>query len=135
MFHVHGITGRMMTGSLEELRRQRAVGPVGRAPRVAPVPARADPPSARPGGGHGAGHEAARAYGASGPGRARQPLRRVADVMRSPALTVPADATVDEARQVLSIARANDGGMEMLYGGRGEFYPAAVTPETGVGSP
>ncbi len=102
MFHVHGITGRMLTGSLEELRRHRAVGPVGRAPRVAPVTARSDPPSARPDGGRGVGQEAARAYGAPGPDRTRRPLRRVADVMRSPALTVPADATVDEARLMLA---------------------------------
>ena len=44
MFHVHGIHGRMFSGTLEQLQRQPLVGGVARLRRTAPLLAEADPP-------------------------------------------------------------------------------------------
>jgi CBS domain-containing protein len=104
MFHIHGIQGRVFSGTLAQLRQQQLVTGVARTRRIAPVMADGRPPTAAPaaggGGGHGAGAEAVQAYGQAA--RARQPLTCAADVMHSPALTVPAAATLREAWLVLA---------------------------------
>jgi CBS domain-containing protein len=104
MFHVHGIQGHVFSGTLEQLRERRAVAAVARAGRVAPAAGHADrpAPAAPDGHGHGIGHQAVLAYGGHDASGKRQPLRCVADVMRSPALTVPAAATQGEAWQLLA---------------------------------
>lgn len=103
MFHIHGLQGRVFSGTLEQLRHHREVTGVAPVRRVAPREPGADQPSARPEGGRGPGHEAALAYGAAGNGHTRQPLTRAADVMRSPVHAVPAEATLREAWQALAL--------------------------------
>lgn len=131
MFQVHGIQGRMFSGTLEQLHQQRAVAAVARTRRAAPGDARPDPSGVHSAGGHGVGREAALAYGAATTAGVRQPLTCVADVMRSPALTVAAEATLREAWQLL--ARHGIGQAPVLDGGgtlvgligRAELMPAA----------
>lgn len=144
MFHVHGVQGRVFSGTLEELRQRRAVTGVARVRRVASVVAETDPPAARlpdgPGAGirHAIGQQAAQAYGQATAARVRQPLTCAADVMRSPALTVPAGATLREAWQTL--ARHGIGqapvvdGRGVLIGlvGRAELMPAASLEAPGA---
>ena len=109
MFHIHGVQGRIFSGTLEQLRHHREVTGVTPVRRVTPREPGADPPNAWPEGGRGPGHEAVLAYaaygayGAAGNGHTRQPLTRVADVMRSPVHTVPAEATLREAWRVLAL--------------------------------
>lgn len=105
MFHIHGLQGRVFSGTLEQLRLQRAVTGVSRVRRVAAVDAGTDealPTPSTPAGGRGVAQVAALAYGQATAARVRQPLTRVADVMRRPALTVPAVATLREAWQLLA---------------------------------
>ena len=131
MFHVHGTKGHMFSGTLEQLRQRRAVTAVAQPRRIAPADAHTDEPAAHPGGEHGVAREAALAYGSSTAGGSRQPLTIVADVMRSPALTVPAQATLGEAWQLLArhgIGQApvlDDGGKLVGLVGRAELMPAA----------
>lgn len=104
MFHIHGIQGRVFSGTLEQLRIQQGVAGVARIRRVAPVAADADPTPSAPSGGGGStpgpGAQAVQAYRQAT--RVRQPLHCAADVMRSPALTVPATATLREAWQLMA---------------------------------
>jgi len=133
MFHIHGIQGRVFSGTLEQLRQQQLVTGLARVRPAAPVATDEDPSTAAlassGSGRRGSGAEAVQAYGRGTP--VRQPLTRVADVMRSPALTVPADATLREAWQVLArhgIAQApvvGAGGVLVGLVGRAELMPAA----------
>jgi len=133
MFHIHGIQGRVFSGTLEQLRQQQLVTGVARTRRIAPVMADARPPTAAPAArgssGHGLGAETVQTYGQAA--RVRQPLTCAADVMHSPALTVPAEATLREAWQVLArhgIAQApvlGAGGVLVGLVGRAELMPAA----------
>ena len=105
MFHIHGIQGRLFSGSLEQLRQQQAVTGIARIRRVTPVAADATSSPTAPSGASsssvpGRGAQATLAYGQFA--RMRQPLTCVADVMRSPALTVSAQATLREAWQMLA---------------------------------
>ena len=135
MFQVYGIQGRVFSGTLEQLRQQRPVTGVARVRRVAPRVTEAGPSTASPAGGASSGHalgvEAVQAYGQAAAARVRRPLTCTADVMHSPALTVPADATLREAWQVLArhgIAQApvtGRGGVLVGMVGRAELMPAA----------
>jgi CBS domain-containing protein len=131
MFQVHGLQGRMFSGTLEQLRQQRAVAAVAQPRRAALGDARPDPSAVHSAGGHGVGREAALAYGASTTAGARQPLTCVADVMRSPAITVAAGATLREAWQLLAqhgIGQApvlDSSGTLVGLIGRAELMPAA----------
>ena len=136
MFHIHGIRGRVFSGTLEQLRQQHLVAGVARVRRVAPVLTDASPSTAAPSGGsggsaHALGAVAVQAYGQALTSRVRQPLTCVADVMHSPALTVPAEATLREAWQLLTlhgIAQApvtGRGGVLVGMVGRAELMPAA----------
>lgn len=133
MFHIHSIQGRVFSGTLEQLRQQQLVTGVARIRRVGFVAADTSPTTAAPsgndGGGHGLGAEAVQAYGQAV--RVRQPLTCAADVMHSPALTVPADATLREAWSVLArhgIAQApvvDAGGVLVGLVGRAGLMPSA----------
>lgn len=133
MFHIRGVQGSVFSGTLEQLRQQQLVTGVARIGRVASVAPDASPTTATPSGGGGGalgpGAEAVQAYGQAT--RVRQPLTCAADVMHSPALTVPAGATLREAWQVLArhgIAQApvvGDGGLLVGLVGRSELLPAA----------
>ncbi len=134
MFHIHGIQGRVFSGTLEQLRQQQLVTGVARIRRIAPVAADASPITTTPPGGgsigaHGPGAEAVQAYGQAA--RVRQPLTCAADVMHSPALTVPAEATLREAWLVLArhgIAQApvvGAGGVLVGLVDRAALMPAA----------
>ncbi len=142
MFHVHGVHGRMFSGTLEQLQQQQLVTGVARMRRTAPVLTEADPPMpASPGSGGGGlplGQEAVQAYGQGGAARARQPLSCAADVMRSPALTVPATATLREAWQMLGrlgIGQApvvGHGGALVGLVSRAQLMPAALLEPHGL---
>jgi CBS domain-containing protein len=138
MFHVHGVEGRLFSGSLEQLRQQLSVSGVTRVRRVAPVAAEAEPQTAPQAGGRDVGHEVAQAYGQATATRVRQPLRCAADVMRSPALTVPADATLRDAWRLLAqhgIGQApvvDAGGALVGLVGRTELMPAAALAPPGT---
>ncbi|HPG77899.1 MAG TPA: CBS domain-containing protein [Piscinibacter sp.] len=134
MFHIHGVQGRVFSGTLEQLRQQQLVTGVARIRRVASVATETSSTTAAPSGGGGGselgpGAEAVQAYGQAT--RVRRPLTCAADVMHSPALTVPADATLREAWQVLArhgIAQApvvGAGGVLVGLVGRIELMPAA----------
>ncbi len=135
MFHVHGIQGRAFSGTLEQLRQQHLVTGVARVRRIAPVVAEAAPSIAPPSGGgsgNALGAKAVQAYGQTAATRVRQPPTCAADVMRSPALTVPAEATLHEAWQMLArhgIAQApvvGGGGVLVGMVGRAELMPAVL---------
>lgn len=105
MFFVHGVQGRVFSGTLEELRQHGRVLGVAGVRRAAAVGTGAEPAPAPPSSGtgqHPMGRKAAAAYGQVQAARARQPLTCAADVMRSPVITVPADASVREAWQLLA---------------------------------
>ncbi|HEY0819610.1 MAG TPA: CBS domain-containing protein [Rhizobacter sp.] len=131
MFHVHGMQGRVYSGTLEQLRQQQfPVTGVRSVRRLAPTLGEPDSPAAAPAGGaasHPRGHDVAQAYGQAH--RTREPLRTVADVMRRPAFTVPAEATLREAWQALAghgIAQApvlNREGVLVGLIGRAELMP------------
>jgi CBS domain-containing protein len=123
----------VFSGTLEQLRQQQ---PAGVAPirRVGPVAAETGAAATATGGGgggrRGPGAEAVQAYGQAAAGR--QPLRCAADVMHSPAITVPADATLRAAWQLLArhgIAQApvlNADGVLVGLVGRADLMPAAA---------
>lgn len=132
MFHIHGIQGRVFSGTLEQL-RQHPVSGVERIRRLAPVAGQADPVTAPPwGGGGGAQGSGARSVQAYDPAfRPRRPLTCAADVMHRPAYTVRAESTLREAWQLLAhrgIGQAPvvgaDGRLVGLVG-RAELMPAA----------
>ncbi len=133
MFHIHSIQGRVFSGTLEQMQQQQLVTGVARIWRVGSVAADTSPTTATPSGsgsgGHGPGAEAVQAYGQAA--RVRQPLTCAADVMHSPALTVPAEATLREAWLVLArhgIAQApvvGAGGVLVGLVGRAGLMPAA----------
>lgn len=135
MFYVHGVQGRVFSGTLEQLRHQQLVTGVVRVRQVAPVVSEATPSAAALSGGAGSaqalGAEVMQAYGQAASPTVRQPLSRAADVMHSPALTVPAEATLREAWQMLArhgIGQApvvNRGGILVGLIGRAELMPAA----------
>lgn len=140
MFHIHGIQGRVFSGTLEQLRQQQLVTGAARIRRIAPVATEAPAASAAgPGGStaQGRGAQAVRAYGPAP--HVRQPLTCAADVMRSPALTVPAGATLREAWKILArhgIAQApvvGAGGVLVGLVGRAELMPAdSLEPPSAV---
>lgn len=134
MFHLHAIQGRVFSGTLEQLRQQLRVSGVARLRRITPVAADNGPVAATPSGdagpgAHGPGAEALQAYGPAR--RERQRLTCAADVMHCPAITVPAEAPLREAWQVLArhgIAQApvvRAGGVLVGLVGRAELMPAA----------
>jgi CBS-domain-containing membrane protein len=133
VFHIHGIQGRVFSGTLEQLRHQQLVTGVSRIRRIAPVAADATPTTAAPSRGGstapGPGAQVAQAYGQAA--RVRQTLTCAADVMHRPALTVPAEATLREAWQVLArhgIAQApvvGVGGVLVGLVARAELMPVA----------
>lgn len=136
MFHIHGVQGRVFSGTLEQLRQRQLVTGVARIRRVQPLaaePGGTDVPHAPSGDARrapaaGPGADALRAYGAARP--ARQPLASAADVMHRPVITVPADATLREAWLLLArrgIAQAPvlaAGGRLVGLVGRSELMPA-----------
>lgn len=134
MFYVHGIQGRVFSGTLEQLHHQHLVTGIARVRRIGPVVAEANPSMAPPSGGSGSGHalaaEAAQAYSHATSARVRQPLTCAADVMHSPALTVPGEATLRDAWKMLAhhgIAQApvtGRGGALVGMVGRAQLMPA-----------
>jgi CBS domain-containing protein len=135
MFHVHGLQGRVYSGTLEQLREQQLpVSGVRGVRRLAPTlgePAMPKAGTTGEGTSHSRSHDVAQAYGQGGAHRTRQPLTRAADVMRSPAITVPAEATLRDAWQTLArhgIAQApvlNREGALVGLVGRAELMPPA----------
>ena len=142
MFHLYGVAGRVASGGIEQLRQTMAVGALARTRRVNPVGDRQSepaaeltpPPPAGPHGGAGGGlqREALAAYASANVPAAREPLRRVADVMSQPALVLPADASVRGAWRMLierGIGQAPvvgaDGTLAGLAG-RAELLPAGL---------
>ena len=97
MVHVHGIQGRIFSGSLEQLRQQRLVAGVAGVRRVGAIATPVDPPAAPPTQARSAQQVAAQAYGAATSRPTRQPLRLVADVMHVPVITVAADMPLRDA--------------------------------------
>ena len=107
MFSVYGVTGRLFKGAMEELRQVTAVGAVLRARGLEPVglyePAHTPSPHAGATTGTPGHANALTAYAqtASTP-TPRQPLRRVADVMRHQVIAVPLTQPVLQAWQMLA---------------------------------
>lgn len=112
MFSVYGKAGRVFRGSMEELRQ---VGPIARSSRsavVAPVgldpqdqnPSRFSELMAQPAPPSDTAHRTALAAYAQtrNPSMPRHPLSRVDAVMSKTVTTVPDNATVDQAWQVLA---------------------------------
>lgn len=136
MFHVHGIQGRVFSGTLEQLRQQRLVTGVTRLRRVDRVGDGTFAPklSAAKRIAHGISQDAELAYGAAMTSPVRQPLSCAADVMRKPVITVAASATLRQAWQTLAqhgIGQApvmDDSGVLIGLVGRAELMPAA-SPE------
>lgn len=96
MFPVYGVQGRIVAGSLEQLRQLGPVSALNRTRRVAAVAVDAEAEAGHPAPPSGHAAQALAAYGAGdAPGRA--PLHRVADVMSRPARTVSAAASVGQA--------------------------------------
>lgn len=135
MFHVYGVQGRMFSGTLEALRQHRAVSGIVRVQRAKPAGPDTRPPTpalaSNTSTAYRVGQEATRAYGQATISRVRKPLRSVEDVMRSPAVTVRAAATLHEAWQLLArhgIGQApvvDDHGNLVGLVGRAELMPAA----------
>ncbi|WP_088287527.1 HPP family protein [Ideonella sp. A 288] len=142
MFHVHGIQGWVFSGTLEQLRQQQLVTGPARVRRTAPMGADASPSTALPSGGsgHALGVEAVQAYGQAAATHVRRPLTCAADVMSSPAFTVPAEASLRAAWQMLArqgISQAPVVDAEgRLVGmvGRAELMPAASLEPPGAAS-
>lgn len=142
MFHVHGVQGRVFSGTLEQLRQHQLVTRVDRVRRVAAVAADATSGTADHAGGgvtaFGLGAQAVQAYGQ--PARLRQPITCAADVMHTPALTVPATATLSEAWRELArhgISQApvvGDQGRLVGLVGRSGLMPATSLEPPGVAS-
>jgi len=103
MFSVYGETGRLFKGAMEDLRQVTAVRPIARSRPVAPLGTPAPgtlPPAPAQAGAGPRGALAAYAQ-AAGNATARQPLRRVADVMSHGVVTLAADLSVLAAWQLL----------------------------------
>jgi CBS domain-containing protein len=129
MFQVHGLQGRLFSGSLDDMRRLHPVAAAARLRRLAPLSAGPEAAQLQAAGGPAA--QTLAAYGAS-QGNTREPLTRVAEVMSRPVLAVPADATVHQAWQTLVRHRigqapvtAADGTLVGLAG-RAELLPATL---------
>lgn len=112
MFSVYGVSGRQFTGSAEQLRQIERVNAPARTRRVDPNEnelserVSADPPAPAPpgaGAGGAVARQALAAYAQTTPRETqRQPLTRVAELMRQPALTLPQDTPVLEAWKLLA---------------------------------
>ncbi|RCW72982.1 CBS domain-containing protein [Pseudorhodoferax soli] len=117
MFSVYGVTGRQFTGSAEQLRQIERVNAAARTRRIDPnedvLPERvsADPtlntplePVAVPAAGTTVARRTAlAAYAQTGaPETQRQPLTRVAEIMHTPAFTLPENTTVLQAWRLLA---------------------------------
>jgi len=118
MFSVYGVTGRVFTGTVEQLRHIEKVNALARLRRIEPndLELRSDQvvegmPGWPSGGGGGAEaapvpvptRSAIAAYAtAAQPDAPRQPLDRVELLMTQPAITVRADATLGAASALLS---------------------------------
>ncbi|KQP09015.1 HPP family protein [Pseudorhodoferax sp. Leaf265] len=117
MFSIYGVSGRQFTGSAEQLRQIERVNAAARTRRidsneeVLPERVSADPtlttplePVAVPAAGTTvASRTALAAYAQTGaPETQRQPLTRVAEIMRTPALTLPESMPVLEAWKLLA---------------------------------
>lgn len=138
MFQVYGLQGRVFSGTLDQLHELPPVAAAARVRRLASVASGADPsvfPHSQTQGAEatpGTAQEAIAAYGAIDHKRTRQPLTRVADVMRRPAHTVAAEATLSEAWQTLAhhgIGQApvvDAGGMLVGLVGRADLLPAPL---------
>ncbi|MGD9833154.1 MAG: HPP family protein [Piscinibacter sp.] len=130
MFHLYGVSGRMATGSIEQLRQAAPVSAVARARRVAPVGEPEASPAAPAG--EGRARDALAAYAGAGAAHERAPLRTAAEVMSRPAHTLLATASVRSAWRTL-VARgigqapvvAGDGTLAGLAG-RAELLPPAL---------
>jgi len=121
MFQVYGVHGRLFAGTLDELRRLPSVTAAARVRHTGPIASSPDPLGPRlseppPAGVGGAGRRALEAYGEAVRAPARHPLSRVADVMRAPAHTVTADASLLEAWRMLARHRI---GQAPVIDGRG----------------
>lgn len=101
MFPVYGVQGRIVAGSLEQLRQLGPVSAVSRTRRVGALAVDAEHGAGTPGTPAGPAAQALAAYGA-GDAPARAPLHQVADVMSRPARTVPAAASVAQAWALLA---------------------------------
>lgn len=99
MFHLYGVTGRMASGSIEQLRQAVPVSGVARARRVAPVGTPEGAPAAPAS--EGRARDALAAYAGAAPRHEREPVRRVAEVMSHPVHTLSADASVRSAWRTL----------------------------------
>lgn len=139
MFHVHGIQGRIFSGSLEQLRQQRLVAGVAGVQRVAAIATPMAPPAGLPTQARNARQVAAQqAYGGAASRPTRQPLRLVADVMHTPVITVAADMPLREAW--LQLERHGIGQAPVLDAGGalvGMVGRAALAPAwaAGAGTP
>jgi CBS domain-containing protein len=116
MFSIYGVTGRQFTGSAEQLRQIERVSAAARTRRIdaneAELPERVSADAANtalaPVAAAGAGTTAARrsalaAYAQTGATDApRQPLTRVAEIMRMPALTLPESTPMLQAWKLLA---------------------------------
>ena len=144
MFHVHGVSGHVFTGTLEALRQHPAVSAIARVRRIAGIDKDADPLTnpahASAEAEHRMGREAQEAYGQATRTRERQPLRSAADVMRSPAITLPAAATVGGAWRALAqhgIGQApvvDSAGALIGLVARAELMPAASLDALSAGT-
>jgi CBS domain-containing protein len=104
MFYIHGVAGRVFSGSLEQMKALAPLSPAARAQRAnAREAADGEPSVASAGGGH-AGHRAALAAYASTEQAAvaRQPRTRVADVMSPRVVTLTVAMPVIDAWRVLA---------------------------------
>jgi CBS-domain-containing membrane protein len=127
MFNLYGVQGRLVQGSLEQLRAVAPLGPVARVRRAASVAVRdADAPAAPT---SGPARYALAAYAGVAQRAAREPLRLVREVMSRPARCLSAGASVREAWQLLTqrgIGQAPvvaDDGRLVGLAGRAELLP------------
>lgn len=109
MFYIHGVAGRVFSGSLEQMKALAPLSPAARAQRAssreaAPHEAADGALSAGSAGGGPAGHRAAlAAYASTEQGAlARQTRSRVADVMSPRVLTLPVAMPVLDAWRALA---------------------------------
>lgn len=113
MFSIYGVSGRQFTGSAEQLRQIERVNAAARTRRidsneeVLPERVSADPALTTPlepaAGTSVARRTALAAYAqSSAPETPRQPLTRVAEIMRQPVLTLPESTPVLQAWKLLA---------------------------------
>lgn len=130
MFHLYGVTGRVASGTLEQLRQAVPVGAVARVGRVSPQVSELSASVA--GTADGRGREARAAYAGAAPAHVREPLRRVEDVMSRPAQLIAVEASVRDAWRALverGIGQApvvTTGGTLAGLVGRAELLPPAL---------